>query len=185
MLILNLKWRLIAAAVTLIVNLLATGAQARTSLQPKQIINRCLVAFNLAKSPTLAEQFFKENKTRWSEIEVDRARAMSVVRETLQQLVERNDLDQASKAQYWREIVGLMRAHLGIKFMSEEFQSTDGSILFQGAKMGVALVIGPNGELYRGQLGTKLDRKQSPPPIWETDLTGFLWLNPPRDSATH
>ena len=114
-------------------------------------------------------------------IESSRLRAQTVVRETIRELIDRSEMDQLRKADFWREMVRLMRSDLGIRFMSVEFRGIDGSILFQGAKNGNAFVIGPNGELYRGQLSEKLNRKQRPAPLWEADYTGFKLLNPPRE----
>lgn len=93
------------------------------------------------------------------------------VRDAIRHLGKQTQLPQVQKAEFWEQLVTLLKRRADVPFDSDRFEGSDGSILFQGSGTGAWLVLHPTGSVYRGYHMMELPLRVQPRPIWQADYT--------------
>lgn len=167
-------------SIALAISLMSVSTRA---MDVNSVLRKCVTAFSSFKKPSAAEVVFERALAEWDALKSEgKAPQIDdptlIVRAAVNELAIRNNWDQEKKVRFFREITNLIRDRAQMYFVSDEFRGSDGSVLFQGGTQGVALVIGPTGEIYRGNVRPTLDIRIKPTPVWNADYSNFRVIEP-------
>jgi hypothetical protein len=110
---------------------------------------------------------------------IENSTSESAVKMTLRFLVAQSELDHKQKANVWRKAIPKFAVLFG-SFISEEFNGSDGSIVFIGHH-GTSVIFKPSGEVIRGTIHEYYQLNQGD--VWRAnyDRMTVLGLTPAED----